>query len=132
MHNILLIFGMLVFLLGGVMIVGGAAIYGWICMTASAVLVTGFGIVNALVEIQKILVAERDGKFKMNARTHRLCPVCREVVRIDAHRCRYCTSQITPPPEEPAPPAPTPDPDIIPAPRQVKPPRPADNGNWST
>lgn len=36
------------------------------------------------------------GHDALTAETHRHCPECREVVRVDARRCKHCRSTIEP------------------------------------
>lgn len=36
------------------------------------------------------------GPAAFTAETHRHCPECREVVRLDARRCKHCSSTIDP------------------------------------
>lgn len=101
----------------------------FVLFLAACVLLVGGAALIPLMQLNQREQDRDNSVFKMNARTHRQCPVCREIVRVDAHRCKFCTSQITPPkieepaapPAPPSAPPPESEPALIPAPRQVNP-----------
>jgi hypothetical protein len=96
------------------------AIFSAGLIAAGAVMVSAAFIIVAIESMHTTLALGSTKRFQMNVRTQRQCPVCKEIVRIDALRCRFCTSQITPP-KPVVDTEPTPQFDRVPAPRQVDP-----------
>lgn len=79
----------------------GRSWLGWFLLAA---------IVSPLIALTLVLVLPRQGGAlvspfgeAISAKTHARCPACRELVRIDASRCRYCGETLTPRPIEGAP-----------------------------
>ena len=73
-------------------------IYGATFSIVGTVLFVGYAIVDGLNDLRRQLahgITTRT-KIRMSSQTHRQCPACRETVRIDALRCRYCTTELQP------------------------------------
>ena len=83
------------FWLGAAVLVGfGAAArnrsgFGWLALSL---------VISPLLSLILLLVLKRgdSGMQAATADTHRHCPECRELVRIDARRCKHCQSVISP------------------------------------
>jgi hypothetical protein len=83
------------FWLGASVLIGFAAAarnrsgFGWMLLAL---------IVSPLLALIVLLLMRRgdDGQRAATADTHRHCPECRELVRLDARRCKHCGSVIAP------------------------------------
>jgi hypothetical protein len=97
-----LLFAGLVSLLIGVVSFSVGPIYGATFLIVGAILFVGFAIVDGLNHLRRQLASgiTTKTKFRMSSQTHRQCPACRESVRIDALRCRYCAADLQPPKAE--------------------------------
>lgn len=80
---------------------GGALVVGVIATTRNrsgfAWFVLALLLSPVLMGLLVALVPRGDsGRDAFTAETHRHCPQCREVVRVDARRCKHCHSTIEP------------------------------------
>jgi hypothetical protein len=74
------------------------AIYGAGFIASGAVLFAAGFIISAIQSLNATM-ANGQNAFKMNTKTQRQCPECREIVRIDARRCKFCAAAMEPPPK---------------------------------
>lgn len=78
----------------------------FIALHAIAVLIAGVHLLYLTIPLHLIYAvlsgrgAASGGSEAPSPRTHVRCPICRELVRRDASKCRYCGAELAPQPVE--------------------------------
>ena len=67
--------------------------FGWSIVSLMLSPLIGFIIVLCLSDAKKAKPTDGLGNV-VSESTHRRCPACRELIRIDARKCRHCGEQL--------------------------------------